>query len=45
MTLRRLLPRTFGIAGLLATWKAMVDDPLLMCACQDDAWCDACEPA
>ena len=31
---------------MLATWKAMADDPVLLCACQDgEWWCAACEPA
>ena len=42
----RLFPRTSGIFGMLATWKAMADDPVLLCACQDgEWWCAACEPA
>jgi hypothetical protein len=44
MILRRRLPGTFRILGMLEAWKAMVDDPVLLCACQDDAWCDVCEP-
>ena len=44
MILRRLVARTFAILGTLETWRAMVDDPVLLCACQDGDWCDACEP-
>ena len=44
MILRRLLPRTFGVLGMIHTWRAMVDDPVLLCACQDGDWCDFCEP-
>jgi hypothetical protein len=44
MILRLLLPRTFGILGVLEMWKAMIDDPVLLCACQDDEWCGVCEP-
>lgn len=41
----RLFPRTVGIVGMLATWKAMADDPVLLSACQDgEWWCAACEP-
>ena len=42
----RLFPRTSGVLGMLASWKALADDPVLLCACQDgEWWCDACEPA
>lgn len=44
MILRRLVARTFGLLGVLEMWKAMIDDPVLLCACQDGAWCDVCEP-
>ncbi len=44
MILRQLLPRTFGLLGVLEMWKAMIDDPVLLCACQDGEWCDFCEP-
>jgi len=46
VTLRRFprscrFPWTFG---LLAMWKAMADDPVLLCPCQDGDWCQWCEP-
>ena len=44
MTLRRLLPRTFGVVGIVASWKAMADDPVLLCPCQEGDWCQWCEP-
>ena len=41
MILRQLFPRTVGV---IATWQAMDDDPVLLCACQDGDWCEWCEP-
>jgi hypothetical protein len=44
MIFKRLVPRAFGSLGVVEMWKAMVDDPVLLCACQDGEWCDLCEP-
>ena len=29
---------------LVALWKTVADDPVLLCACEDGHWCDECGP-
>ena len=43
MNSRRLSRRTLE-SWTRPSWKAMVDDPVLLCPCQDGDWCQWCEP-
>jgi len=29
---------------IVASWKDVADDPVLLCACEDGHWCDECGP-